>query len=117
MGKSERKRALLAEYKARPLTGGVCAIRNTATGRILLSGAVNADGYRNRFEFSVSSGSCVQPALSDDWAEYGAGSFAFQILEELKKTPEQSDKAFQKDLETLTEIWREKLEKEGVSFY
>lgn len=117
LGKTEQKRELLAAYKARPIVGGVCAIQNQATGRLLLYATPNSEGQRNRFEFSVSTDHCIQAALAADWKEHGKESFTFQILEELEKKPEQTEEEFRSDLEALEEIWREKLEGEGTVFY
>ena len=117
MGKTERKKELLAAYKARTVVGGVCAIRNGVTGRVLLYAAPNPEGQRNRFAFSVSTDTCIQTALAADWREHGGDSFDFQVLEELEQGAEQTDREFRADLEALAGIWREKLAGEGTVFY
>lgn len=33
---AERKKELTAAYKSRPTEGGICAIRNTVSGRVLV---------------------------------------------------------------------------------
>lgn len=103
------KKELIARYKQRPITGGVFRIVNTKTGKYLLASDIDIRGSRNRFNFSVSTGSCVQMKLQKDWDDFGAGAFVFEILEELEKNSEQELNAFREDLNLLEEMWREKL--------
>lgn len=88
--------------------GGVCAIKNTQNGKMLLLPAPDLQGCRNRFDFSQQTGSCINIKLRDDWEKYGAKAFAFDILEELEKKETQSAKEFKEDLKTLMELWLEK---------
>lgn len=99
------------------MVGGVYAIRCAPAGRVFVYGAPNAQGQQNRFDFAVSTGTCIHAALAADWREYGSGAFSFQVLEELEKAPEQTDRDFRADLAALVDIWREKLAGEGVSLY
>ncbi len=117
MPSSERKKELRAAYKSRPVTGGVYAIRNTATGRVFLYGSPDAQGQRNRFDFAVSTGTCIHAALAADWRAYGSSVFTFEVLEELEQNPDQSAQAFRADLNALVDIWREKLAAGGGDLY
>ena len=72
---------------------------------------------RNRFAFSVSTGACVHAALARDWRVFGPDSFTFEVLETLERGPGQTDAAFRADLETLRDIWRDKLTAEGAALY
>lgn len=117
MAKTQQQRALAAAYKARDIEGAVCAIRCTANGKVFLLAAPNPGGQRNRFDFSQSTGSCIFSALAPDWRDHGSGAFAFEVLETLKKGPDQSDGDFRADLEVLRDIWREKLAGEGTGLY
>lgn len=97
--------------------GGVCAIRCTAAGRTLLYAAPDIRGQQNRFLFSQSTGTCVHAALAADWRTHGSGAFTFQVLEELKRRPDQTPAEFQADLKELVDLWREKLAAEGCLLY
>lgn len=117
MGKSQRQKALLSAYKERPVVGGVCALRNTVTGRVFLLPAPDPRTQRNRFDFSVSTDTCIFAALLPDWKAHGGASFTFEVLEELEKQPDRTDKQFRQDLDALTALWQERLAAGGAKFY
>lgn len=117
MGKTQRQRELVAAYKERTVVGGVCAIKNTVTGRIMLIPSADPEGQRNRFQFAQETGACLHPSMGADWREHGSASFTFTLLETLEKKPEQTDKQFQEELNLLAQIWRERLTTESVKFY
>ena len=52
-----------------------------------------------------------------DWRVFGPDSFTFEVLETLERGPGQTDAAFRADLETLRDIWRDKLTAEGAALY
>lgn len=106
----ENKKRIAAEYKERKVIGGICAVKNTANGKLLLLTAPDIPGMRNRFEFSQKMNSCINLKLQKDWTEYGNDSFCFEVLEELKKKEDQTSKEFSEDLKVLEEMWREKFE-------
>ncbi len=103
------------QYKQRKQVGGVFVIRNTVNGKIWIDASVDLAGSRNRFAFAQSTGSAVVMKLQKDWQSMGPQVFSFEILEELTKKEAQGDAEFKEDLQTLKEIWREKLGDE--SFY
>ena len=109
------RKDLKSQYKDKEMIGGVYQIRNTKNGKLFLDAATDINSIKNRFEFSVKTGSCVNMKLQKDWAEQGAGIFAFDVLEEIKKTEAQSNAGFKADVELLREMWLEKLS--GEDFY
>ena len=68
----------------------------------------------NRFNFSVSINSCINPKLQSDWKKYGPKSFKFEILEEIEKKPELDNRQFKKQLNELAEKYIEELDKEQL---
>jgi len=102
-----RKKELKDAFKQRPAAGGVYEIR-CANGRCWVRGDVDLPGAENRFRFSQLTGSCVAPALQQDWARLGPKSFTFAVLERLKKKDDQTDRQYREDVETLADLWREK---------
>ena len=108
MEKQDRRDAIAA-YKARKNVGGVFCIRNTVTGRVLLSRAVDLKGSENRFSFAQMTDMCTDHALRDDWKQYGSKAFVFEVLETLTQKETQTDKEFRDDVQTLYELWQEKL--------
>jgi len=117
MSKNERKKELLTSYKERPIVGGVCAIICNANSRALVFSCRDPESQRNRFEFSVSTGSCSHMPLGGDWKTYGSGAFAFQILETLEKKKDQTEGSFLEELEILKEDCTTKLAEKGFSLY
>ncbi|MCL2336211.1 MAG: GIY-YIG nuclease family protein [Firmicutes bacterium] len=109
MPEQKTKKELQAQYKEREIIGGVYAIRNTLNNKMLLLAATDLQGSKNRFEFARKTGSCVDLKLQKDWTKQGAGSFAFEVLEELKKGAAQTAKEFKADIDVLKEIWLDKL--------
>ena len=109
------KKELQAQYKSRETIGGVYLIRNTLKNKLYLDGSLDLWGSKNRFEFSVGTGSCVHPKLQDDWTEQNGGHFEFEVLDELKKGESQSGEGFKADIEFMRCLWLEKLA--GETFY
>ncbi|MDR3644354.1 MAG: GIY-YIG nuclease family protein [Clostridia bacterium] len=109
---AQSKKEIRAAYKERKVTGGICAIKNTCSGRMLLAAVADLQGYRNRFEFSKATGGCINIKLQKDWDSLGADAFAFEVLEELVKKEAQTSKEFLDDIATLKEMWLEKLDPE-----
>lgn len=104
------KKELLAEYKAREVTGAVYSIKNTMNGKVLILHTVNLEGSKNRFAFSQKMGGCEYLKLREDWKKFGANTFVFEVLEELKMGESQTQKEFQDDLIILYSLWLEKIE-------
>lgn len=104
------RKEIIAKYKERPVTGGVYRIINTKTGKYLLTSDIDLKACENLFNFSVATGSCVKMKLQKDWDKFGGKAFTFEVLDELKKKPDQELKDFAEDLKTLEEMWRDRLD-------
>ena len=109
-----QKNELKAQYKEREVVGGVYAIRNTRNNRVYLDAASDLRSIRNRFDFAVSTGSCVNVALQADWSAHGADAFAFEVLEEIVKGETQTAKEFRADVALLKDLWRDKMAAETL---
>ena len=68
MARTEHQKELLAAYRERPITGAVCAVTDTVSGRTLLLASPNPAGQRNRFQFAVSTDMPLH-LLRDIWRE------------------------------------------------
>ncbi|MDD5017481.1 MAG: GIY-YIG nuclease family protein [Eubacteriales bacterium] len=106
----QSKKEILAAYKQRKVIGGVYTITNTANGKILMLMTTDIAGSKNRFEFSQKTGSCISFQLQDDWKQFGANAFSFDILESLEKKESQTLKEFQEDLKILYGVLLEKID-------
>ncbi|MCI6738149.1 MAG: GIY-YIG nuclease family protein [Intestinibacter sp.] len=112
--KNEKRKQVIYEYKEKKTTGGVYKITNIETGKSLIKGEIDLKSMENRFNFSVSINSCLNPKLQSDWKKYGPKSFKFEILEEIEKKPELDNRQFKKQLNELAEKYIEKLDKEKL---
>lgn len=110
------RRAKIREYKDAPPAAGVYAIRNTATGRLFVGSALNPTGRLNRHRFALQLGSHPSSDLQADWNERGADGFEFTELDRLTPSDEPGYDPG-RDLVTLMQMWLERLESTGASFY
>jgi len=110
------KRDLKREYRERPKTAGVFAIRNTVNGKVYLGSSLNLHGPLNSHRFMLTTGSHRNPALQREWKEFGPGAFTFEILETVKA---KDDPHFnlEDELTLLEQIWIEKLQPFGERGY
>jgi hypothetical protein len=106
----KRKKEVIMEYKERPVTGGVYKITNNMSDKYLLMNDIDLKSTKNRFDFSVKTNMAMHPKMQNDWKEFGAKSFTFEVLEEIKKKDTQSNETFKDDLKVLEEMWAEKLD-------
>ena len=63
---------------------------------------------RNRFEFALATKTAIEPSMRNEWVKYGAASFSFEVLEEIRKGKDQTDKEFLDDIAALYEMWLER---------
>lgn len=108
------KKELKEQYKSRTVIGGVYCIKCNSNGRQWIKSTMDMKGQKNRFDFSVSVNSCLEPSMRLDWSQYGAKSFSFIILEEIKKGETQTEREFADDVEALLEMWVEKQQQEDL---
>ena len=110
---SAKRKELKNTYKDKPAVGGIYLIQCSGDGRTWVKSTTNLAGQRNKFAFSISMGSCPEPAMRTEWIQYGAQSFSFVILEELKQKETQTNREFSEDIDVLLEIWLEKYRQDG----
>ena len=111
---NDRKKALKSEYAEREVIGGVYLVRNTLNNKALLDTATDLKACKNRFEFALTTGSCVYPKLQQEWSAQGGRHFTLEVLEELSKGETQTQAEYKSDLEFLKDIWLEKLTDEEL---
>jgi hypothetical protein len=77
----DRRKELIQAYKDTPRPMGAYAIRNTATGRVLVGGSLDLPAAFNSQSFQLRMKSHRSKALQADWDCYGGEAFAFEVLE------------------------------------
>jgi nitrate/nitrite-specific signal transduction histidine kinase len=98
---------LKREYKQGIRPMGVFQIRNLANEKIFVASGINLAGTINRHRFQLGAGVHQNPQLQLDWNNQGAGSFAFEILDQMN--PADDPRGSRRDLEVLEDIWLKKL--------
>lgn len=109
----QTKRDLKERYKSREVIGGVFCIKCNTADKFWLKSTMDIKSAKNRFAFSVNMNSCPETSMLETWKRYGAEAFSFEVLEEIKKKETQTDREFSDDVDTLLEIWTEKLSPKG----
>jgi hypothetical protein len=110
------KKAEKLKYKASRRPMGVFQIRNLANGKIFVGSSMDLSAMFNRIRFQLYAGSHPNKPLENDWRTFGTGRFAFEVLEELFPR-EDAAYDYAADLETLEDLWLEKLEPYGEKGY
>lgn len=110
--RQELKRA----YQERPKPAGVFQIKNTISGKMLLGSSLNLDGALNRHRFMLSIGGHPNSELQQDWTQYGADAFVYEVLE-LVKVTEEPHFNLGDELTLLEQIWLEQLQPFGERGY
>ena len=113
---SDKKKERIREYKLNHTPMGVYQIRNLVNEKVLVGASPNLTGIINRHKFALEMGKHANAALQADWNEFGADKFAFEILDEIAPI-EGADHDYREDLNSLEELWLEKLEPFGEKGY
>ncbi len=100
MNKKEAKQ----DYKLNPPPMGVFQVRNLKSEKVFVGSTMNLKGIFNRYESQLKAGNHPNKSLQADWNEFGAESFAFEILEELSPRANLDSKA---ELNFLVDLWLE----------
>lgn len=95
---------------------GVFQVRNLVNEKIFVGSSMDLPAMFNRIRFQLYSGAHPNKELEADWKRYGTGKFVFEVLEEI---PPREDMSYDynADLETLEDLWLEKLEPYGEKGY
>lgn len=113
---SNNKRELTRQYKETMTPVGIYVIRNLANQRVFVGGSMNVTGTLNRERFELELRCHRNAKLLQDWIEYGAENFRFEVIDTVKK---RDDPAFdyKGELAALLEMWREELNCYGENGY
>lgn len=116
MANKPDRRAMIRAYKEMDDIGGVYRYINTQTGwKSAPQATPNLKGQKSKLEFAKvmnigqdASDPFMDRELRDQYREYGCESIELEILETLKRQPEQTTKEFREDLAQLLSLWQEK---------
>ena len=106
-GMKANNKQLKQEYKQGIRPMGVFQIRNLVKEKIFLAAGIDLAGAINRHRFELGAGGHKNQQLQLDWNNQGADTFAFEILDQMN--PAEDPRASRKDLQTLEDMWLNKL--------
>lgn len=102
------KKELKEAYKQMKFAMGVFQIRNTLNNKIFVGSSTNLQAMWNRQQLQLNVGSHPIPALQQDWKEWGADHFVYEILDELE--PQEVEVDYRKEVKLLEEMYIEELQ-------
>jgi hypothetical protein len=113
---SDERKRLKEEYRRGGREAGVFQIRNAANGKVFVASALDLQGGLNRHRFELSAGGHKNGRLQAEWNEFGAESFAFEVLDQLvpREGPGANPRA---ELALLETLWLERLQPYGERGY
>ncbi|MCW5634383.1 MAG: GIY-YIG nuclease family protein [Rubrivivax sp.] len=104
------RRALKRQYREAGPAMGVYAIRNRASGRVVVRASLNLEGAMQRDRFELNLRGHRDKLLQAEWLRDGAGSFAFEVVDTLKKKPDDPPgHDYRDELAALLALWTEEL--------
>jgi hypothetical protein len=110
------KKAAIREYKLSHRPMGIFQILNKVNGKVFVDSSNNVPGKINRHTFALNAGLHASKTLQSDWNKLGADAFKFETLEPVEPRDDQNYD-YKADLDTLLELWLEKLEPYGDKGY
>ncbi|MDO3412135.1 DUF2087 domain-containing protein [Saccharibacillus sp. CPCC 101409] len=110
-----RRKELQAIYKEIKQEAGVYRVVHTASGRSFVASLPNLKSMSGR-QFELNNGSFQNKELQQDWNQYGADAFEFEVLEVLKPS-ENAYVTVREQLNELEEKWLNKLQPYGERGY
>jgi hypothetical protein len=110
------KKQLTKNYKQQKQPAGIYAVHNKADNKMYIGTSKNLPAVVRRFEFTLTMGSFPYQELIDDYKNLGIENFEIKILDELEIKNE-TEKEIDIELNSLEELWIEKLKSDGVRFY
>lgn len=108
MQQEDRKKAV-QQYLEREVTGGIFRIVNAQNGwHARPKSSADLQAEQNKLNFAKTSNNCLDLELKEQWLAYGPDVFEIEILETLKKNPDQTSVEFKADLKILLDLWKAK---------
>jgi hypothetical protein len=102
------RKDLVRRYKDTPRPAGIYRVVHRPSGRTVLGASPDAPAMLNRIRAQLSLNSHPNKQMQNDWDADGEDAFAFDVVDllDLLDDPGADIGA---ELQTLLELWREKL--------
>ena len=110
------RKEIVRRYKHTPRPAGVYRVLHRPNGRMLVGASPDAPAMLNRVRAQLEMGSHPNRQLQSDWEAVGPDEFVFEVVD-LLAAPEDPGADIGEDLQTLLDLWREKLQIDRESSY
>ena len=111
----DRKQELKQLYKETKFEAGVYQIKNTKNEKVFIESTLNLKTINGK-RFTLDMGTYQNKLLQNEWTEFGAETFVFEVLEILE-IPEECYFDAKDALKKLKEKWLDKLQPYGERGY
>lgn len=111
----DRKQELKQQYKETKFEAGVYQIKNTKNNKTFIESTMNLKTINGK-RFTLDMGSFQNKPLQNEWTEFGAEVFSFEVLEILE-IPETGYFDAKDALKKLKQKWLDKLQPYGERGY
>lgn len=110
------RKEIVRKYRDTPRPAGVYRVLHRASGRTLVGASPDAPARLNRVSAQLEMGSHPNRQLQSDWEAGGPDAFVFEVVD-LLAAPEDPGADISDDLQTLLDLWQEKLQIDRESSY
>jgi len=110
------KKEIIKEYKNQKHPAGLFIVKNLPENRIFIGKSLNLPAKIRGITFELEMGSHTYSNLAQDFKRLGKEKFEISILDQIE-VKDETDKELSSELETLEDMWVEKLKNEGITFY
>lgn len=110
------KKQISKDYKQQKQPAGIYAVHNKVDNKMYIGKSKNLPAVVRRFEFTLQMESFPYQELIDEYKKLGKDNFEIKIFDELELKKE-TEKEIDTELNSLEQLWIEKLKSERVSFY
>jgi group I intron endonuclease len=102
------RKEMREEYKQMKFKMGVFQIRNKINGKIFIGSSLDLKAIWHALKLQLDFGMHQNSGLQNDWNEFGADNFVYEILEEIKQNDEKP-LDYNKEIKTLEDMIIEEL--------
>ena len=106
----ESKKEIKNRYKEMKFRMGVFQIRNTVNQKVFIGSSIDVDAIWNRIRTELKFGGYSNAKLQEDWNNFGADNFVFEILGEIKQEDDEKNINYRKEVKELENMFIEELQ-------
>jgi len=110
------KKELIKEYKNQKHPAGLFSVKNIPENKMFIGISLNLPAKIRGITFELELGSHAYNNLAKDYKRLGKNQFEIFILDEIE-VKDETERELKKELESLEQMWVEKLKNEGITFY